>query len=1073
MNIRKFISAVALVALLSVVSVSVFAQGRATLRGSISDEFGASIVGATVTLIAADGTQKTATTGPDGGYTFTGLTPGKYKMTAAATGFAASEQTEVDVAAGRRDPVNITLKIAAIETQVKVNADTPVSTEANNNANQQVLSGKDLDALPDDPDELAAALQALAGPSIGPNGGQIFIDGFSGANLPPKEAIREIRINQNPFAAENDQPSARIDILTRPGTDKFRGSASVNFNDESLNSRNPFAVRSSKRTPFQIRQFSGSISGPVVKKKASFFLEANRNETDDNELINATILDPNFNIIQRGEGFLVPRRNTNIGPRFDYAINSKNTLIARYNFFESKTKNNGVGGFSLPERGYNFKSTNHNIQLTETAVLNATTINETRFQYSRNHNESLGNSSIASLNVSAAFNGCAIGTGCSQVGHALNTNTRWELNNFTQMMKGTHTFKFGARLRGVKIDDISPNNFGGNWVFTGGFGPSFDANNNPIAGPDIQLSSIERYRRTVLIQSRGLTAQQQAFCGAGTSLADCIRRLGGGASQFSINTGNATAEVSQTDVGFYGQDDWRIRPNFMLSYGLRYENQTNIHSKFNFAPRIGFAWSPGAANATKPPKTVIRGGGGIFYNRFSEGQTLTANRFNGSNELTYALAEPFILNTAPTQAQLDLATARPVYNALNLFPAVPTTAQLAVIPVTQQTVWRVAPNLQAPAVYLGGVQVERQLPKNMTAYVGLYALRIQHVIRARDINAPLPGTITAAAPNGVRPNPATGDIYQFESSGKYHQTNLTIGFNSRLNPRISLSGNYTLSKTQNDTDGQGGSLFPMNSYDLSGEWGRAGFDVRHRFTIFGTINAPWWKLVFSPFITASSGAPYNITTGRDTNLDRQYNERPTFAALNAYCVAAPTRCTTFNYSSTSNAFIPRNYGQGPGQVTVTMRVSRTFGFGGEANRSAANKQSDQDKQKTTADNKTGGDRGRGGPAMMGGMGGAARAGGGGPGGGGPGGGGGGGPQMMMMGGPGGAGAASKYTLTLSVNFQNLLNHVNLGNPVGNLSSPNFGQSLGLAGSFGGFGGFGGGSTGAGNRRVYLNARFTF
>src|SRR6266567_2690948 len=366
---------------LTISATPAFAQGRASLRGSITDEAGAVIVGATVTLTDAAGAQKTATSNADGNYSFTGLAPGKYTLHAAATGFAVSDDTQVQVAAGQRQPVNISLKIAVIESQVRVNADTPLSTDAANNANQTVIGGRDLDALPDDPDELAAALQALAGPSIGPNGGQIFIDGFSGGNLPPKEAIREIRINQNPFAAENDQPSARIDILTRPGTDKFRGSASINFNDESLNSRNPFAVSSSKRTPFQIRQFSGSISGPVVKKKASFFLEANRNETDDNELINATILDPNFNIVQLGEGFLVPRRNTNIGPRLDYAINSKNTLIARYNFFQSKTQNNGVGGFSLPQRGYDFKSTNQNIQLTETAVINAFTINETRFQF--------------------------------------------------------------------------------------------------------------------------------------------------------------------------------------------------------------------------------------------------------------------------------------------------------------------------------------------------------------------------------------------------------------------------------------------------------------------------------------------------------------------------------------------------------------------------------------------------------------------------------------------------------------------------------------------------------------------
>src|SRR5205085_874119 len=442
MKIRKLITPIACVALVVAFPISARAKNRDTLRGSITDESGATIASAIVTLIDANGAQKVATTNAEGAYSFTGLTAGKYKIRAIAAGFATSQDMEVDVTAARRDPLNVALKIAAIETQVKVNAETPISTDTNNNANQQVISGKDLDALPDDPDELAAALQALAGPSIGPNGGQIFIDGFSGANLPPKEAIREIRINQNPFAPENDQPSARIDILTRPGTDKFRGGANFNFNDESLNSRNPFAISSSNRTPFQIRQFGGSVSGPIVKRKAAFFFEGNRNETDDNELIRATVLDPAFNIVQIGEGFLVPRRNTNIGPRLDYTINAKNTLIARYNFFESKTQNQGVNGFTLPVRGFANTSRNQNIQLTETAVINAFTINETRFQFSHGRNESLGSNTIAGLNVSGAFNGCVSGgTSCSGVGHAINTSNRWELNNFTQIQKGLHSFK--------------------------------------------------------------------------------------------------------------------------------------------------------------------------------------------------------------------------------------------------------------------------------------------------------------------------------------------------------------------------------------------------------------------------------------------------------------------------------------------------------------------------------------------------------------------------------------------------------------------------------------------------------
>ena len=877
MTLRKFLVTAALLFVAVATAHNAMAQGRASLRGSVNDEFGAVIVGAVVTLTDATGTKKTATSNADGAYSFTNLTPGKYLLHAEAAGFSASEDVEVDVATGRRDPVDMTLKVATIESEVKVEANTPISTDSANNANQQVLSGKDLDALPDDPEELAAALQALAGPSIGPGGGQIFIDGFSGANLPPKESIREIRINQNPFAAENDQPSARVDILTKPGTDKFRGGASFNFNDEALNSRNPFAVSSAKRSPFQLRQFGANFSGPLVKNKASFFLDFNRNETDDNELVRATVLDPAFNITQVGIGFLQPRRNTQFSPRFEYAINDRNTLIARYSFNRNETENNGVGGFSLPSRGYDFRNTEHRIQLTETAVINATTINETRFQFTRNRSESLGDNTVATLNVSGAFGGCVNNApSCSSVGQASNARKSWELNNFTQMQKGLHTIKFGARIRGVSIDDISPSNFGGAWSFTGGFGPEFDAGNNPIAGTNIPLSSIERYRRTAMIQANGLTAQQQAYCGAST-LAQCIRALGGGASQFSINAGDPQADVSQTDIGFYWQDDWRIRPNLLLSYGLRYENQTNINSKFNFAPRIGFAWSPGGGpNSTKPPKMVIRGGAGIFYNRFSEGQTLQTERFNGVDQLQYVITDPAaILRRPPTPAE---QLANPSFTFLNVFPAVPSVVN---VPANQQTTWRVADNMQAPTVYLLGTQIERQLPRNFTAYVGVYTLRILHVVRARDINAPLPPTFT------TRPTPGVGDIYQYESSGKYRQNQMFIGFNSRLNPTFSLSGNYVLSKTTNDTDGQGGSLFPRNSYDLTGEFGRASFDVRHRFTVFGTINSPWWKLVFNPFVVANTGPPFNITTGEDLNLDRQFNERPTFAELILIALPSP------------------------------------------------------------------------------------------------------------------------------------------------------------------------------------------
>src|SRR5688500_12334300 len=517
-------------------------QNRGSLRGTITDELAAVIVGANVVLTDANGLQKKTTTNAEGIYTYAGLVPGKYTLTATAPGFAPSESKDVDVT-GARQSVDLTLKVT-IEEKVTV-SETPVSTEATNNANQTVIAGKDLDALPDDPDELAAALQALAGPSVGPNGGQIVIDGFTGGTLPSKDSIREIRINKNPFAAENDQPSGRIDILTRRGTDKLRGGASVNFNDESLNSRNPFSTNSSKRTPFQIRQYDMNLSGPIVARKASFFFNFGRIETDDNELVRATVLDDDLNAVTFGQAFLVPRRNLFFSPRVDYAINTNHTLVVRYNYNRFSTDNQGVGGFALPERGFNVVSTNQNIQITETAVLNPTTINETRFQFTHGRNEQIGNNSVPALDVSGSFS-----SGGSQVGHSTNVRTCWELNNFTAKQKGTHAIKFGGRIRHISIDDTNEGNFGGSWTFTGGFG----------------LTSIQRYQLTLRMQAQGSPPAE-------------IRAAGGGATAFRINAGNPFADVSQTDVGVFLQDDWRIRPNLTFSYGLRYERQTNTYSQ--------------------------------------------------------------------------------------------------------------------------------------------------------------------------------------------------------------------------------------------------------------------------------------------------------------------------------------------------------------------------------------------------------------------------------------------------------------------------------------------------------------
>lgn len=998
-------------ALLLILSASCAAFGQqatGTLRGQVRDELGGAIVGATVTVTNQGGAEKTATTNDEGVYTVGGLQPGRYTVRAQSSGFGVYENAEVDVLAGRRETLDIRLNVTIEEESVTVAAETPLSTEPENNSDAVVLRGSDLDALPDDPDDLAAALQALAGPSAGPNGAEIFIDGFSGGRLPPKESIREVRLNQNPFTAENDRPGGgRIEILTKPGTEKFGGQVFFSFMDESLNSRNPFA---SSRAPFQLRQYGGNLSGPISAKRASFFIDFERRETDDNDIVNATILDPNFNIIPFNAVVLTPQRRTTFSPRIDYQLNSRHTLVARYTYSKAESINQGVGNFSLPSRSFDQSNTQHTFQLTETAVLSEGVINETRFQYVRQRSEQDGDNSQPSINVLEAFTG-----GGSQIGQSFNNEDRFELQNNTSWAWGNHSLKAGGRLRHVRITDISPQNFGGAFTFAGGFAPQLDANNNVVLGGDgqpvlVPITSIERYRRTLLFQQQGLSMAE-------------IRALGGGATQFSIAGGNEQALVSQWDFGGFIQDDWRVRPNFTLSVGLRYETQSNINSHFNFAPRVAFAWSPGAGNG-KTTKTVVRGGFGIYYDRFGEGFTLQANRFNGINQQQFTITDPLF------------------------FPDVPSVETLEAFALPQ-TIRQVADNLQAPRTFMGGLQVERQLPHNITVFARAYTFRTRHALRARNVNAPLPGTFDRDVPgSGLRPLGNEGDIFEYESSGVVNQNQFSVGLNSRFNRSFSIFAHYTLSSTKSDTDGAG--TFPANSYDLSGEYGRSSQDVRHRFILGGSIGLPWWKINLSPFVIASSGRPFNITTGRDTNGDNLFTERPAFATDLTRPSVVVTRFGAFDLDPLpGQQLIPRNYGEGPGFFAVNLRVSKSFTFGGTETAAGAAEQ-------PPSPGDGGGRRGGGGGGGFPGRGGGGGGGRGGRGGGGDG---------------GGSSERGRYNLTFSINFQNLFNRTNAGLPVGNLSSTLFGESLSTIGGFGGGGG--GGNPAAGNRRVQAQIRFSF
>ena len=379
-----------------------------------------------------------------------------------------------------------------------------------------------------------------------------------------------------------------------------------------------------------------------------------------------------------------------------------------------------------------------------------------------------------------------------------------------------------------------------------------------------------------------------------------------GASQFTITAGNPVASVNWTDLGLYAEDQWRLRPNMSLNLGLRYETQNSIHDRTDFAPRLGFAWGLGHGRAAK---TVVRAGSGIFYDRFEESQVLQAEQLNGVNQTQYVITNP------------------------DFFPIIPSLSVLQQMGIVQsaKTAYQIDRNLRAPYTIQSAVGLERQISRNATVSVTYLNSHAVHQLLTRNINAPLPGTYvycstgdSSCTPSaGVRPYGDVGNIYQYESDGLFNQNQVIANFSVRKGTKLSLFGFYSLGFAHSNTSGA--ISFPSDSYDIKLDYGRAAYDVRHRLFLGGSFALPkGFRL--SPFMMTSSGTPFNIIVGQDLNGDSIFNDRPAFAPAGATgSNIVVTKWGTFDTDPKSGEkIIPINYGTGPGQFEMNLRLSKTY-----------------------------------------------------------------------------------------------------------------------------------------------------
>ncbi len=871
-----------------------FAQSQATtgnIEGRIVDQQGAAVPNVSVTAKNQDtGFEKTVSSNEDGTYTIILLPSGSYRVTTAALqGFGAATYENVPVTVGGKTALEINLNVGTGTTVVDVRAEgeivettrTSVSTtvEQRSITNLPVNGRNFLDFATLTPgvirDPTRAGDLAIGGQKGTLN--SIQIDGadnnntFFGQSLgrtgtrPPYqfsiESVKEFQINQNGFSAEFGRAGgAVINVVTRSGTNEFRGGAFEFFRDESLNSNTPIlTARGASRPPSQINQFGGRLGGPIVKDRAFFFFVYDGQRANVPQFLDL----PNFAAAPPAARTLIlPKINTyQVGTnqdvflfKTDITINDASQLSIRFNQQNFTGRNNeNSGPLSAEEHSGNSIARTTTLAASLNSTLTPKLFNEIRVQFARDKEPGEANSDAPEARIQTGAGFFLIGR--NNFSPRETTIKRVQVIDNLTYLTGNHTLKGGVDFNADRIFNFFPGLFTGQYTFNS---YAAFAANTPATFT-------------------------QNFPGAGTN--------------------GAVSRPNNYEFATFFQDDWRVRPNITLNLGVRYDFQriaqppiqnpsavlaTNgFDTSFkpsdrnNIAPRLGASY---AIN----DKTVIRGGYGIFYGRTPAIVTGTAHTQNGIQVTGVTL-------TCTTTA------ANPCLVYPNIFSAPP--SGTGVTPVTP-SLFLFSKNFKQPLVHQGRLAFEREILPNTSLTVSYLLFRGDELTRTRDVNLPQPVEVTgsfggattasflrfpSATANGTQPlRPIAGfaRIQLFESTANSFYQGLGVELKRRLANRFSFIAAYTLSKAKDDKPdatavvvGADDAKFVQNQFDLRDEYGRSDLDVRHRFVfspVYETgkfnsenafVRAILSDYVFSSIVTLQSGFAYSATVTGDLNRD--------------------------------------------------------------------------------------------------------------------------------------------------------------------------------------------------------------
>jgi hypothetical protein len=779
------------------------------VRGTVADPSGAIVPNAEVDLVDDKGAvAATLRSDDEGNFQLTAPAIGDYTLIVSEAGF---DTVKTVVKLGKQSTplaapmLHIVLPISTMATTINVNAGISEDlTAPESNADTSVMSQADLKSLPIFDNDYSTAMSAFLDSGSAATGGSgLLVDGVEANRATVSaSAVQEVRINQDPYSAQYYWPGrGQMEIITRSAADHYHGQFNFMFRDSALNAQN--ALAASK--PFEQRRvYEGHVTGPIPHSKNSgFLISFNRAEEDLDAVVVATVAQTSANstgLFQ--DNVPAPTRDTEFSTRASQQFGDKHSAYAQYAYQDWNAQNQGVGGQTLATGGYTDHYREDDVVFHVDSTLSPIMLNQLSVVLERGRGQTSNAAEGPQVNVSGDF------VGGSAQNDSVATEYNFRMTDMVTWTYGRHTVKAGIGVPHLsrRVFDDNTNALG---TYT--FAPTLAAD-----GATVQATALQNYAANL-------------------------------PSGFTQNSGVSRFVYHQQEAGTFIQDQYKVNDRFSITPGLRYDWQNFLaQDRLTFSPRVSFAWV-----IDPKSKTVLRGGGGLYYDRFGGGPLLDLARYQNGLRRSVNIS-------------LDPAS-EPVGGC------VPVTACVAVGDAPANLV-KLQPGAKAPYQVQYGLSVERGFGKSAVGSISTYSVRGADRFRSVDINAPTPQSGYTE-----RPNPAFGRIRQMQPEGTFLGSGMDISFRGTVNKYFTGFGRYTWSHYESNQEGIG--WFPQNQLDPNDEWANSGWDRRNRLGMYAIFNRESVANV-AVGIFANSGSPWTVLTGADPYGDDLFNARPDGVARN-------------------------------------------------------------------------------------------------------------------------------------------------------------------------------------------------